>query len=112
MKVDNPMPYMSGLVARSGKVYLAVTTDKKLYIIKQVGARSWDAFNLDTISSIPYIHSSRGEIINEVRNQLSIDYIGEYSDNDKIRLRKAMMEFMAYGTIGVQVFNVEKETVE
>jgi hypothetical protein len=102
---------MSGTVARSGKVYLAVTTDKKLYIIKQVGARSWDAFNMDGMSDNEHIHSNRKDIIDVVQNTFNIDYIAEFNNHDKIRFRKSVMEFMAYGTIGVQVFNIEKEEV-
>ena len=47
MKVDNRLAYITTHEAKKGKVYLAVTEDKKLYIIKQVGARSWGAFNMD-----------------------------------------------------------------
>jgi 6-phosphogluconolactonase/glucosamine-6-phosphate isomerase/deaminase len=60
--------------AQRDEVYLAVTTDKKLYVIKQVGARSWDAFNMDAwAGGDEHIHSNRKEVLDAVREKLDIE---------------------------------------
>ena len=111
MRVDNPNRFMTGTVAKSKMVYLVVTTDKQFYIVKQVGARSWDAFNMDLSANVEHIHSNRANVIHEVQEMLTVDYIMEYNVGDKVGFRKAVMEFMLAGSVGVNNFevNLEKE---
>lgn len=111
MLVENRYsPLSENAVAVKGWVFLVVTTAKQLYIVKQTGQRSWDAFNLDMIAGMDfedeYIHGNRATILQEVRNTVHVENIFQF--NNKIGLRKAIMEFQAYGTIGRQAFVVEK----
>ena len=108
MIVDNANHFMSTDVAVSGRIYLVVTTDKRLYIVKRVGVRSWDAFNMDIMADVEHIHSNKLHIFKEIDKKLSVDYVMEY--NDKVKLRKAIMEFMYKGGIGVNNFKIESVT--
>lgn len=94
--------------AQKGYVYLAISAmSRKLYIVKQTGQRSWDAFNMDFESGIMHIHSNRGAIFNDIWEQTGTGTL-IYPFSDKIALRKAIMEFQAYGTNGEQDFIIEK----
>jgi len=106
MIVDNANHFMSTDVAVGGRTYLVVTTDKQLYIVKQVGARSWDAFNMDISADVEHIHSNKLNIFKEIDKKLSVGYVMEY--HDKVKLRKAIMEFMYKGSIGVNNFEIKE----
>jgi len=108
MIVDNANHFMSTDVAVGGRVYLVVTTDKQLYIVKQVGARSWDAFNMDLSADVEHIHSNKLNIFKEIDKKLSVGYVMEYNSYDKVKLRKAIMEFMYKGSIGVNKFEIKE----
>ena len=108
MFVDNYIqPSNEGIMAKKGMVYLVITEKTQLYIVKQTGQRSWDAFNLDFCANVEHIHGNRTNILDEVYKQLEVKQVFAYNSN-KITLRKAIMEFSAYGTIGQQSFTIEK----
>ena len=86
--------------AIAGYSYLAVTTDKALYQINQVGARSWDAVLIGNMYNkyvTQSINSNRKDILNNVRKVLDIDYIVECgTDAD---LRKGIMGHLFGGNL-------------
>ncbi len=90
MRVQNNFFKLDGNYnATAGYVYLAVTTAKELYLLKQVGDRSWDAMSMDFNNATPSIHSNRKDIIADVWAELDVDFIVEIAD--KTALRKAIM---------------------
>ena len=106
---NNLMTISSSSTAQSGRTYLAVTTGKNLYIVKQTGQRSWDAFNIDFYAAalhLEHIHGNRGTILGELGKKVDIHEI--HVCINKTQIRKAIMEFQAYGTIGRQDFNITK----
>ena len=91
--------------AKNGWVYLIVTNAKELYVCRQTGARSWDAMNTDFSADVAIVHGSRNDILEKCRNELDVHYI--LSVENKIELRKAVMDFQAVGTIGDYSMDVE-----
>ena len=90
------------------KTYLVVTRSKQLYVVKQTGARSWDAFNMDFDADLKeHIHGSKNDILGRVNNALDVDYVIEtYNKTD---FRKCIMEFQLLGEIGSELgFTAEK----
>jgi len=111
MRVDNTMAYFDYMSTKpkANRVYLAVTNNLQLYIIKRVGAGSWDAFNIDVISSEEHIHSNKKDIFSILGKAVEIDYVCEFDTDDKVSYRKAVMEFMLKGTIGLNIYDVTVE---
>lgn len=110
IKNDMSKVTIEGAVAVKGWVFLVTTRiDKNLFLVKQTGQRSWDAFNIDIETPYtPHIHGNRTNILALVREEMGADIQGIFQFYTKTALRKAVMEFQAYGTIGEQAFVVER----
>lgn len=94
--------------AVAGYSYLAITVDKALYQINQVGARSWDAVLIGNMYNkyvTQSINSNRKDILDEVRNTVNVDYIVECG-TDAV-LRKAIMGHLFGGDM-MKDFEIER----
>ena len=96
--------------AKKGYTYLAVTDDKKLYVIKQTGARSWGACNMDArayVLDVENITGNSTNIMGRVNEALNVNYVVRMDALNKIKYRKCVMEFNLAGTIGETEFIAE-----
>ena len=83
--------------AKKGEVYVCVTNAKELYVIKQTGARSWDAVSAD-FDTEKIVHGSRADILDKVYEELDVHYM--LMVENKKELRRAIFEHLATGRIG------------
>ena len=102
INLKSKMPIGAVSKLNKDKIYLVVTRSKKLYVVKQTGARSWDAFNMDFDADLKeHIHGSKNDILVRVNNALDVDYVIE--THGVVDFRKCVMEFQLLGEIGSEL---------